>query len=79
MLTTAAFWRATAERSVRTAAQTLLATLGLDHVGVLDVDWGQGMSLAGSAALLAVLTALAASGGSGGPGITEAVRDREGT
>ncbi|MFE7627502.1 holin [Streptomyces sp. NPDC057509] len=76
MLTTAAFWRATAERSFRTAAQTLLATLGLDRVGVLDVDWGQGLSLAGSAALLAVLTAVATSGGSGGPGITETVRER---
>ncbi|MGC4947686.1 holin [Streptomyces sp. DT224] len=74
-MTTAAFWRATAERAARTAAQALLASLGLDQVGVLDVDWGQGLSLAGSAALLAVLTAVA-TGGSGGPGLTETVRER---
>ncbi|MEU8831770.1 MULTISPECIES: holin [unclassified Streptomyces] len=73
---TLAFWRATAERAVRTAAQTLVAGLGLDSVGVLDVDWGQGFSLAGSAALLAVLTGLATSGGGEGPGVTETVRTR---
>ncbi|WP_079179311.1 holin [Streptomyces atratus] len=60
-----AFWAATAERTVRTAAQTLIATLGLDTAGVLDVDWGQGLSLTGSAAFLAVLTAISASGAGG--------------
>ena len=73
---TKAFWKATGERSVRTAAQTLVATLSLDSVGVLDVDWGQGLSLGASAALLAVLTGIATSGGTEGPGITETVRDR---
>ncbi|MFJ1695641.1 holin [Streptomyces sp. NPDC088252] len=73
---TAAFWLATSERAVRTAAQALIATLGLDAAGVLDVDWGQGLSLAGSAALLAVLTAVAA-GGPEGPGLTETVRSPE--
>ncbi|GAA2945893.1 MULTISPECIES: holin [Streptomyces] len=76
MLTSLAFWKASAERSVRTAAQTLVATLGLDTLGVLDLDWGQGFSLAGSAALLAVLTAVAASGGGESPGLTETVRER---
>lgn len=73
---TVAFWRATSERAVRTAAQTLVATLGLETIGVLDVAWGAGLSLAGSAALLAVLTGIATSGGTEGPGITETVRDR---
>ncbi|MFE6664853.1 holin [Streptomyces sp. NPDC057697] len=73
---TGAFWAATAERTVRTAAQTLIATLGLNTTGVLDVDWGQALSLTGSAALLAVLTALSASGSGNGPGLTETVRTR---
>ncbi|MFE3907562.1 holin [Streptomyces sp. NPDC059153] len=73
---TSAFWLATAERAVRTAAQTLVATLGLDTAGVLDVDWGQGLSLAGSATLLAVLTAITTSGTGDGPGLTETVRTR---
>lgn len=74
---TAAFWMATGERTVRTAAQTLIATLGLETTGLLDVDWGQGLALAGSAALLAVLTAISASGAGGGPGLTETVRERQ--
>ena len=71
-MTTGLFWRATVERAIRTAAQTLLATLGLDTTDVLDVDWGASLALAGSAALLAVLTAIATSGaGPDGPGLTE--------
>ncbi|WP_156722688.1 holin [Streptomyces apocyni] len=77
-MTTGAFWKATTERAVRTAAQTLVAVLGLDTTGVLDVDWGGGLALAGSAALLAVLTAVASSGAGGeGPGLAETVRSRE--
>lgn len=72
-MTTAAFWKATFERAVRTAAQTLVAALGLDTAGVLHADWGDGLSLAGGAALLAVLTAIATSGGMEGPGVTETV------
>jgi hypothetical protein len=68
------FWAATAERAVRTAAQTLLAALGLTAADVLDADWGQALALSGGAALLAVLTAISAAG-TGGPGITETVRE----
>ncbi|MGW2177714.1 holin [Streptomyces sp. NPDC001732] len=71
-----AFWAATAERAVRTAAQTLLAALGLTAADALDADWGQALALAGGAALLAVLTAISAAG-TGEPGLTEIVRDRE--
>ncbi|MER5274344.1 holin [Streptomyces sp. NPDC002809] len=74
---TVAFWRATSERAVRTAAQTLVAALGLDTLVVLNANWGDGLSLAGGAAVLTVLTALATSGGAEGPGLTEIVRDRE--
>ncbi|MEV6102607.1 holin [Nocardia sp. NPDC051981] len=71
-----AFWVATAERAVRTAAQTLLAAVGLTAADALDADWGQAFALAGGAALLAVLTAISASGTGDGPGLTETVRDR---
>ncbi|MFC9861466.1 MULTISPECIES: holin [unclassified Streptomyces] len=73
---TAAFWTATGERSVRTGAQVLAAALGLDSAGLIHADWGDALSLAGGAALLAVLTAVATSGGPEGPGLTETVRDR---
>ncbi|WP_405676931.1 holin [Streptomyces sp. NBC_01511] len=73
---TKAFWRATSERAVRTGAQVLAATLGLDTLGVIHADWGDGLSLAVGAALLAVLTGVATAGGPEGPGITETVRTR---
>ncbi|MEU9119993.1 holin [Streptomyces sp. NPDC048506] len=72
MLTDSAFWTATAERAVRTFAQTLIATLGLDTTDVLNVPWERGLTLAATASVLSVLTSLAAAGtGRRGPGITE--------
>ncbi|MGW6695560.1 holin [Rhodococcus sp. NPDC054953] len=77
-MTSTAFWRATIERAVRTFAQTLVAVLGLDATGLTNVDWGPGLALAGSAALLAVLTAIATSGvGPAGPGLTETPSRRD--
>lgn len=74
---TLAFWKATAERSVRTFAQVLVGALGLDTLGIVNANWGEGLAIAGGAALLAVLTAVATSGGTEGPGITETVRSRQ--
>lgn len=74
-MTTAAFWKATIERMIRTFAQAVLALLGGDGLGLLDVDWGQALSVGGLAAVVALLTAVATSGaGEEGPGVTETVR-----
>ncbi|URM90428.1 holin [Streptomyces sp. MRC013] len=71
-MTTSAFWKAAAERAVRTFAQAVLGAVGADQLGLLDVDWGQAAGVGGLAAVLAVLTAVATSGvGPAGPGITE--------
>ncbi|WP_051765137.1 holin [Streptomyces sp. NRRL F-5135] len=72
-MTTAAFWKATAERMIRTYAQAVLAVAGGDGLGIVDVDWGQALSVGGLAAVLALLTAIVTSGGTEGPGITETV------
>lgn len=73
-MTTLAFWKATFERVVRTFAQAVLALLSGDGLGVLDVDWGQALSVGGLAAVAALLTAVVASGGTtAGPGLTETV------
>jgi hypothetical protein len=73
-LTTAAFWKATAERAVRTFAQGTLGAISADGIGILDVDWGEAFGIGGLAAVLAVLTAVAAGGsGTEGPGLTETV------
>jgi hypothetical protein len=71
-MTNSAFWKATFERMVRTFAQAVLALLGGDGLGLIDVDWGQAFSIGGLAAVAALLTAIVASGGSTtGPGLTE--------
>lgn len=54
-----AFWVDTFDRAVASFAQGIIGAAGLDGVGVLDVDWTQTLSLAGSMALLAVLTSVA--------------------
>lgn len=74
-MTTAAFWKATLERMVRTFAQAVLGVVSADQLGVLDVDWGQSASVGALASVLALLTAVATSGaGQPGPGITETAR-----
>ncbi|MEU4998080.1 holin [Streptomyces sp. NPDC021622] len=69
---TVVFWKATAERALRTFAQSLGAVLVAGATSLLDVDWEAALATAGMATLLAVLTAVGAGkAGTGGPGITE--------
>ncbi|MET8684389.1 holin [Streptomyces sp. NPDC004732] len=69
---TAAFWKATTERAIRTFAQALAAVLVAGATSLLDVEWGAAFATAGLAAVLAVLTAIGTSEvGAAGPGITE--------
>ena len=71
--TTKAFWAATAERTVRTAAQTAIASIGTTAL-LHRVDWPVVASTAGLASVLAVLMAVAtAQVGGAGPGITEEI------
>ncbi|WP_306317587.1 MULTISPECIES: holin [unclassified Streptomyces] len=67
------FWKATAERAIRTFAQALAAVLVAGATSLLDVDWAAALGTAGLAALLAVLTAVGTAGiGPHGPGVLEA-------
>lgn len=76
---TAGFWKATAERALRTFAQSLAAVLVAGATTLLDVDWKAALATAGMATLLAVLTAVgAANAGARGPGITETPTARKG-
>lgn len=54
-----AWWDAAATRAIRTAAQTALAVIGTDVVGLLDVAWGGIGSAAALGAVLSLLTSLA--------------------
>lgn len=52
------FWQSTVERAIKTFAQSLLAILSADGVGLLTVPWLSALSTAGAAALLSVLTSM---------------------
>lgn len=55
---TSDFWKAAAERSVKTFAQTAAATLTAAGLGLLDVDWVALVSVAGMAGLVSLLTSI---------------------
>ena len=67
---TLTFWRATAERAIKTSAQTAGATLIAAGSGLLDTDWLTLASVSGMAGLLSVLTSVgSAKIGSTGPSL----------
>jgi hypothetical protein len=55
---TVAFWKAAAERALKTFAQAFAAFLVANATGILDIDWGNAASVAGLATLLSVLTSV---------------------
>lgn len=58
-LTSKRFWRDTAERAVRTFAQSALATMGVGAVNVLTVDWQGVLGVGAGAAVISLLMSLA--------------------
>ncbi len=52
------FWKALAERSLKTFAQAAAALLIGDGVGLLTVDWVSVGSVAGLAAVISALTSI---------------------
>lgn len=58
MLWSIAFWRGAAERALKTFAQSLVAVIGVDAVGLLDVDWLGALSAATLATVISVLTSI---------------------
>ena len=57
---TRAFWAYASERVIKTTAQSAIALLSANGVGLLDVDWMKIVSVTGMMALLSFLTALTA-------------------
>ena len=53
------FWREAAERAIKTFAQTAVAIIGADMVGVMEVNWVGIGSIALVAAIASILTSIA--------------------
>lgn len=53
------FWVDTADRAVATFAQAMLATGVLESTGLVGIDWGGILSIAGGTALASVLSSVA--------------------
>jgi hypothetical protein len=65
------FWKASAERAIKTFAQTLVALVGTDAANVLVIGIGDAVQASVVAAVLSVLTSLASSSkGNPGPSLT---------
>ena len=46
------------ERAVKTVAQVAIATIGVNAVGVLDVEWVQVLSVSALAGVMSLLTSV---------------------
>lgn len=57
------FWADTLERAVKTFAQTAVALLSADGMlGILNINWGDTLSVSALAAVVSVLTSIASAG-----------------
>lgn len=67
------FLKAAAERACKTFAQAAIALLGVNGLGLVDVDWTAVGSVAGLAALVSLLTSVISSpfGPVGSPSVVE--------
>ena len=73
MITTAAFWKASGERAVKTFAQTLVAAFALG-TPIWDLDWQSGVGIAATAGVLSILTSVGSDAvtSQAGPSLTKA-------
>ncbi len=53
------WWMAAGTRAIKTFFQTVVATIGAESVGIVDVDWIGIASVAGLAAIVSICTSLA--------------------
>ena len=71
---TLAFWRAVAERALKTAAQSAVLTVGADSLGAnaLTFDWVQMGGFALGGLVLSVLMSIASAASTGSPSLSGA-------
>lgn len=70
VLATGAFWLATGERAVKTAAQAAVTMIGTNAIGITEIDWAGLGSVAAFAGFASALSSLASAGiGNSGPSL----------
>ncbi|MDR0848069.1 MAG: holin [Propionibacteriaceae bacterium] len=60
------FWKALAERAIKTACEAAVALLTANATGLLDIDWISLLSVVAMATLVSVLTTIASGTVTGG-------------
>lgn len=65
---TGAFWRASAERSIKSVCYSASALIIANGSGLLDTDWVAILSVAGMSGLLSLLGSIASDAATGGTG-----------
>lgn len=55
---TRVFWLNALERAVKTAAQSLVAVVGVAQAGLLSIDWRSTLSVVGAAVLASICTSI---------------------
>ena len=58
-LTDSRFWIASAERSIKTFAQALVALIGTSAMSIVELDWAQMLGVSATAAVVSLLTSIA--------------------
>lgn len=46
------------ERAIKTVAQTAIATIGIDAIGIFEVDWVNVLSVSALAGIMSLLTSV---------------------
>ena len=71
------FWKAVAERALKTGFQTLAAVITVPTeagiLGILDIDWAWVLSAAALAGILSVCTSIGSGLATGGPSLTSEI------
>jgi hypothetical protein len=62
MLTSKEFWVAAIERAITAFAAALVAAIGSNQIGILDIEWMASLSLAATVAVLSILTSIVSGG-----------------
>ena len=52
------YWTFAGERALKTVAQVAISTIGINAVGILDVDWVQVLSVSALAGVMSLLTSV---------------------